>query len=100
MPFYHGTKAGFKGPNGYVFPGDNHGRDNWKLSRSNVVYVTLDLDLAWYYAEAATGRGKSKVLEVTPMSTLYIDDSTVEGEEQESYYCDYARVDRVIRVEE
>ena len=99
-PLYHGTRRGFRGPGGLVLPGDRFGTDNHGLSRSDVVYLTPDLDLAKDYAKAASGRGRAKVLEVMPHTPLMKDDSTVNGEEQESYTCEWGRVVRVIWIEE
>jgi hypothetical protein len=92
---YHGTRAGF-GAGGVLFPGATPGvdRDNHGLGRSEWVYVTPDLDLAKDYAEAASGRGRPKVLEVVPCGPLEVDDSTVGGEAQEAYRCEWAWVVR------
>jgi hypothetical protein len=96
---YHGTRAAFRGPGGLVLPGDEFGKDNHRLGRSDRVYVTPDLDLAKAYALGAKGRGRARVLEVTPMSPLTVDDSTVDGDEQETYATDAARVLRVVWTE-
>lgn len=89
---YHGTRAPFRGKGGLLLPGDTCGRDNHGLDRSGVVYVTPDLDLAWDYARAARGRGKPRVLIVAPDGRLTVDDSTVNGCEQEAYTCEAAIV--------
>lgn len=94
---YHGTRAGFRGGGGLLLPGDHVGRDNHGLDRSNWVYVTPDLHLAWAYAQAARGRGKPKVLVVRPGSMLLHDDTTIGGgEEQVAFRCTHAFVDRVL----
>jgi hypothetical protein len=92
---YHGTRAGF-GPGGYLLPGDQVGKDNFKMGRSHVVYITPDLEWAKVWAEHSQGRGKPKVLEVAPCSELGVDDSTVAGDEHEAYTCDMAKVLRVV----
>lgn len=89
---YHGTRVPF-GPGGLVLPGNEVGIDNHGLHRSHVVYVTPDLDLAVMYADAAAGDGPPRVFRVVPMSPLAVDDSTIEeGEEQEAFACEWARV--------
>lgn len=94
-PLYHGTRAPFRGSGGLVLPGARFGKDNHNLKRGEVVYVTPDLDLAKDYALACKGRGRAKVLEVMPHSPVEVDDSTVGGDEQESYTCPAASVVRV-----
>lgn len=96
---YHGTRAGFRGSGGLVLPGDLVGKDNHGLKRSDAVYLTPDLELAWDYARACKGRGRPRVLVVRPMSELEMDDSTVGEEEQESYRCSGARVLRTLTEE-
>jgi hypothetical protein len=93
---YHGTRAPFRGGGGLVLPGADVGRENHNLGRSDRVYVTPDLELAWLYAEASKGRGKPKVLIVEPRSPLEVDDSTIGNEEQEAYSCAYAVVQKVL----
>lgn len=95
---YHGTRAGFRGRGGLVLPGNVVGRHNHPglEYRSDWVYLTPDLELAWDYAEAAKGRGKPKVLVVAPGGLLYHDDSTVNGAEQVSFRCESAIVRRVL----
>lgn len=96
---YHGTRAGFRGRGGLVLPGTDVGRHNHPglEYRSDWVYLTPDLDLAWLYAEAASGRGRPKVLVVRPGSGLLNDDSTLAGDdEQVSFRCTHAYVDRVL----
>lgn len=101
MTLYHGTRAPFRGRGGLVLPGNEVGRHCHPglEYRSDWVYVTPDFELAVEYAHAAVGRGKPKVLVVRPGSDMYVDDSTVNGEEQESYRVKYAIVERVIVVE-
>jgi hypothetical protein len=100
-PLYHGTRAPL-GPGGYVVPGDDpmsgdHPSDHHGLGRSDVVYVTPDYELAAAYALAAKGSGRPRVLEVMPLSPVEVDDSTIAGgEEQESYMCEWARVEKVV----
>jgi hypothetical protein len=68
-------------------------RDNHDLGRSHAVYLTTDLDLAWGYAASAKGRGKPRVLVVSPLDQdLQLDDSTVNGDEQPAYTCGSAVV--------
>jgi hypothetical protein len=95
VTFYHGTRTEF-GRGGFLFPGDMVDKDNHALARSDVVYVTTDLGLAKAYAKASAGRGRPKVLEVVPMDTLREDDSTVGGQEQDSFTCPWAKVVRVV----
>ena len=100
---YHGTRAGFRGRGGIVLPGVQVGRHNHPglEYRSDWVYITPDLDLAWEYAEAAQGRGKPKVLVVLPGSGLLNDDSTIAGGvEQISFRCTHAIVQKVLTVRE
>lgn len=95
MSLYHGTRIGVtKGA--LLLPGDQFDKDNHGLGRSDRVYLTTDLGLAWDYAEAASGRGRPKVCEVMPLGPLSVDDSTVGGDEQDSYVTDAAVVVRVI----
>jgi len=96
---FHGTRAPFT-QGGLVLPGETVGRENHGLGRSDVVYVTPEFDLAQEYARVATGRGRARVVEVRPCSPLRVDDSTVSGEEQESYSCEAARVLRVAWIED
>lgn len=96
---YHGTRAPFRGRGGLVLPGDETGRHAHPGMeyRSDYVYVTPDLDLAWAYAIAATGRGKPRVLVVLPGSPLLHDDSTIAGgEEQVSFRCTHAYVQKIL----
>lgn len=98
---YHGTRAGFRGKGGLVLPGMDVGRYNHPglEYRSDWVYVTPDLELAWDYAEACQGRGKPKVLVVRPNGMLYHDDSTLAGGyEQVSFRCESAIVAGVLTV--
>ena len=100
---YHGTRAGFRGPGGLVLPGvqvRRHKHPGLEY-RSDWVYLTPDLDLAWEYAEVAKGRGKAKVLVVAPWDMLFNDDSTIAGGvEQISFRCKGATVLRVLTVRE
>lgn len=91
VAFYHGTRRPFN-TGGLVLPGDKVGVDHHNLGRSDWVYVTTDLELAKDYARAAAGKGRAKVVQVRPWGDLYIDDSTVNGEEQDSYRCEAASV--------
>ena len=93
---YHGTRAGFRGKGGIVLPGELYKKDNHRLGRSDWVYVTPDIDLAWSFAEASAGRGRPRVLIVRPLGDLEVDDSTVGGEEFEMYRCKSARVLRTL----
>lgn len=93
---YHGTRAGFRGKGGLVLPATQTRRkENWNLGRSDRVYVTPERALAAYFARASQGRGVPKILTVKPVGPLYRDDSTVEGEEHESYAVEAAYVLRV-----
>lgn len=91
---YHGTRVAF-GRGGLVLPGDHVAADNHGLASSDWVYVTDDLDLAWHYAEVAAGDGEPRVLVVQPFGLIEVDDSTIGGEEQSAYRCEWARVVRV-----
>lgn len=95
---YHGTRAGFRGSGGLVLPGEQVGRHNHVglEHRSDWVYITPDLHLAWAYADVASGRGRPKVLVVRPGSGLLNDDSTIGGDEQISFRCTHAHVVRVL----
>lgn len=98
---YHGTRAAFSGSGGLLLPATQHGGPtNHEATnigdRSAWVYVTPDLDLAWGYAYVAKGKGRPRVLVVTPAGDLYDDDSTVGGAEQESYRCEAAHVTKVL----
>ena len=83
---YHGTRAGFR-KGGYVIPGDELGKDNHGLGRSDAVYLTPNYDEAEEWALSSKGRGRPKVLFVRPGGPLTVDDSTVGGEEHEGYRC-------------
>lgn len=89
---YHGTRRPFtKG--GIVLPGEEvNTEENHDLGRSDVVYVTPDLNLAWAYAGAAKDNGVPRVVEVHPLSALRLDNSTVNGKEQIAFTCESAFV--------
>lgn len=93
-PLYHGTRRGFD-RGGLLLPGGEVGQDNHGLGRTGHVYVTPDLGLAKHYAEHANGKGRPRVVEVAPLGPVEVDDSTVGGDQQESYRVDCARVLRV-----
>lgn len=57
---FHGTRAAFYGAGGVVLPGDLVGKDNHRLGRSDVVYITPDYDLAWQYALTCEGDGEPR----------------------------------------
>lgn len=97
--FYHGTRRPF-GPGGLLLPGEQAGADNHGLGRSDWVYVTTDLDLAIEYAKVAQGRGRAKVVEVAPWGEMFVDNSTVGGQEQDSYRCEAAKVLRRVWMEQ
>lgn len=104
--FYHGTRAGFRGSGGLVLPRVQTGRPanheaasagpSFAPDAGEWVYVTLDLELAWDFAEAAQGRGKPKVLVVAPWSTPVEDWSSVNGEVLPMYRVEGATVEKVL----
>ena len=103
-PLYHGTRAAFRGRGGLLLPAaSHHGPTNHDASRlddrDEWVYVTPDLALAWAYARAAAGRNVPRVLVVRPAGRIEHDWSTVNGEDVESYRCEYATVFAVLREE-
>lgn len=90
--FYHGTRVGFS-RGGYLFPVDFHGtqpRPGGQRGDTAYIYMTTDLDLAWWYAEqhpgVAGGQGKPKVLVVRPLGPIEVDPSIYHGE-YEQYRC-------------
>lgn len=104
---YHGTRRGFR-PGGILLPPDTTGHqpsthgytvpDGWVDDREQYVYVTTDIDIARDFAAQAPGRGRPKVLIVTPMTPVEKDPATIGGHVAPTYRCGWARVDRIIPV--
>ena len=98
-PLYHGTRAGFHGRGGLVLPAVLTGRPvtggGIRDDEGQHVYVTPDHSLACVFAHLSSGRGKPKVLTVTPLGPLEIDIATFDGEEREAYRCEAAVVEAV-----
>lgn len=103
---YHGTRRGFR-PGGYLTPPDFHGVGaNWELDpevlaaepdRGEWVYVTPSIDVARFFATAAKGRGRPKILEVEPMAEVEPDPATLLGDPADLYRIrGWARVLRVL----
>lgn len=63
--------------------------------QGNFVYLTRDLDVAWHYAKAAAGRGKPRVLVLTPLSQPERDPE--HGPNTDAWRCQAATVSRVIQ---
>lgn len=96
---YHGTRVGFS-RGGYLFPVDFHKsqpRPGGSDDGTAYVYMTTDLDLAWWYAEQHPGRGKPKVLVVEPLGPIEVDYSPYDNE-SDQYRCEAgAKVRKVLR---
>jgi hypothetical protein len=96
---YHGTRAAF-GPGGILLPAEETGAvsnfPEMPPDRRGYVFVTSSLDLAWYFAEHCQGTNKPRVCVVVPHGGLIADWSTVNGEEHESFACEWATVKRCL----
>lgn len=87
-PLYHGTRRPFT-RGGYVFPAAFHGGEirpgHAGDDSTEFAYVTTDHDLAAFYALNAKGRGRPRVLTVTPTGPIEDDPSTYDGEREAQY---------------
>lgn len=102
--WYHGTRAGFLA-GGLVLPRNETGAQPTRAplnpgrrlpaDQGSFVYMTRDLDVAWSYARAASGRGKPKVLVVRPLSQPQRDRE--HGPGTDTWRCTAATVSKVLR---
>ena len=101
---YHGTRAPF-GVGGYLFPVAHTGAPERPGYTSEddkgYVYLTDDLDAAWWYAYTSQGRGKPKVLVLHPTGSIEHDPSPYDEERHNQYRSRaHAKVVRIIRTED
>lgn len=104
MTWYHGTRAGFMA-GGLVLPRNETGalpttaplNPGMRLpaDQGEYVYMTRDLDVAWNYARASSGKGKPKVLVISPLDRPERDRE--HGPNTDAWRCKAATVVRVIR---
>ena len=64
-----------------------------RLDAERYVYVTTSRELAWVYAWHARGRGRPRVLTVTPLSDVWHDPE--HSPDMEAYRCESAFVTAV-----
>lgn len=84
MSLYHGTRRPFR-KGGLILPPSLHGNGQANHlpdypEAADWVFVTPEFDTAAMFARNASGRGKPRVLEVTPLDPVEEDWATLWGE--------------------
>lgn len=103
LSLFHGTRRPFK-RGGLLIPRSRHGGPGTSApltpgrtqpeDAADWVYLTSDLDLAWVYAFHAPGRGRARVLRVTPIGDVLRD--IEHGDTMAAYRCEAATVADVL----